>query len=302
MLRSLIACVTALDLLTSCGGGTSQIEPFKPARVLVFGDETSLITPQGLKYSINEYGSDGATLDCKLSPVWVQILAGIYGYGFEQCPVGTGEQKAKSWAQAGARAADLVQQVDAQAAAGGFTTSDLVTVLVGSHDVLDLYLQYPAKSEAEVLALARQRGELIAAQVNRMVNLGAKVIVSTIPDMGLSPYAAAQGPAAAALLSSMSLALNGRIRVNIINDGRYVGLVLADEFVQTASKASFLFGLSDVTTSACTVSLPDCTNKTLSRTDYLPLAWLWADDRRLGTGGHRQLGVLAESRARYNPF
>lgn len=302
MLRPLLACLTALVLLTSCGGGTSQIEPFKPSRLLAFGDEASVITSQGLKYSINEFGTDGVTLDCKLSPVWVQILASIYGYGFEQCPVGTGEQKAKSWAQVGARATQLAAQVDAQVTAGGFAGTDLVTVLVGSHDVLDLYQQYPAKSEAEVLALARQRGELVAAQVNRMVNLGAKVIVSTIPDMGLSPYAVSQGPSAAALLSSLSLALNGRIRVNIINDGRYVGLVLADEFVQTASKASFLFGLSDVTSSACSVPLPDCTSKTLARTDYLPLAWLWADDRRLATGGHRQLGVLAESRARYNPF
>ena len=301
MLRSLLAGLTALALLTSCGGGTSQIEPFKPARLLAFGDEASVITPQGYKYSINEFGSDGLTLYCKLSPVWVQILAGIYGYGFEQCPVGTGDQKAKSWAQVGARASDLVSQVDAQAAVG-FATTDLVTVLVGSHDVIDLYQQYPAKSEAEVLALARQRGEVIASQVNRMVGLGAKVIVSTVPDMGLSPYALAQGPSGAALLSSLSLALNGRIRVNIINDGRYVGLVLADEFVQTASKASFLFGLTDVTSPACTVALPECNSKTLARTDYLPVTWLWADDRRLATGGHRQLGVLAESRARYNPF
>jgi phospholipase/lecithinase/hemolysin len=201
----------------------------------------------------------------------------------------------------GARASDLVLQVDAQVGAGGFPPDSLATVLMGTHDVLELFARYPGAAEAELIVLAQQRGELIAAQINRMVALGAKVIVSTVPDLGLSPYGLAQGADNAAVLSRLTAALNGRIRVNILNDGRYIGLLLADEFVQIAARSPGTYALTNVTTAACVAALPDCTTATLSAADA-PTAWLWASDRLMGPGGHRQLGALAIARARSNPF
>lgn len=304
--RALMAaatCVLALGL-ASCGGGTSQVETFVPLRLITLGDEMSAFTADGRKYAVNALAADGATPDCKTLPLWTQVVANAFGFGFAECPVGTGDQKARSWAVAGARAADLKAQVQAQVAAGGFADKDLVTVMIGTHDVRDLYLQSkttsPPTKEA-LLEAAKDRGIEIARQVNALVDLGAKVIVATIPDVGLSPWGIAQGTEGAALLKELTAALNGRIRVNILNDGRFVGLVLADELSQTAARVPAAYSLTDASTAACTVAPPACTTATLAANATAD-TWFWADSTWLSAGGHRQLGALAEARARLNPF
>lgn len=305
--RAVMAVVTTSVLalgLASCGGGTSQVEAFVPQRLITLGDDMSAFTPDGRKYAINGFAADGSTPDCTAQPIWTQVVATAYGFGFAECPVGTGDQKARSWAAAGARVADLKTQVQAQVAAGGFADKDLVTVMIGTHDVRDLYLQSKAASAPSkdaLLEAAKDRGIEIARQVNTMVDLGAKVIVATIPDVGLSPWGIAQGTEGAAMLKELTAALNGRIRVNILNDGRFVGLVLGDELSQTAARVPAAYSLTDATTAACTVAPPDCTTSTLAA-NATAAGWFWADTTWLATGGHRQLGSLAEARARLNPF
>ena len=298
------SCVLALGL-ASCGGGTSQVEAFVPQRLISLGDDMSAFAPDGRKYAINGFAVGSTTPDCKALPIWTQVVANAYGFGFAECPVGTGEQKARSRASAGARVADLKTQVQAQMAAGGFADKDLVTVMIGTNDVRDLYAQWlldrtDARRNA-LLDAARERGIEIARQVNAIVELGAKVVVATIPDVGLSPWGIEQGAEGAALLKELTAALNGRIRVNILNDGRFVGLVLADEMSQTAARIPAAYSLTDASTAACTVAPPACTTATL-RANATADGWLWADSTWLATGGHRQLGALAEARARLNPF
>ena len=83
------AAVAALAaLLASCGG--ESLVAFVPARLLVFGDQSSVITlepvpTQGKKYNINAVNADG-TFNCAGNPLWVQILATSYGLGFAECP------------------------------------------------------------------------------------------------------------------------------------------------------------------------------------------------------------------------
>jgi hypothetical protein len=67
--RALKGCgaLALLGMLASCGGGTEQVTPFAPTRMLVFGDEMSVMTklpPQGRKYSVNALITDGTDLDC----------------------------------------------------------------------------------------------------------------------------------------------------------------------------------------------------------------------------------------------
>jgi len=299
LMAAVATCVFALGL-ASCGGGTAQVEAFVPLRLITLGDDMSAFTAEGKKYAVNGFAADGTTPDCNAQPIWTQVVAKAYGFGFAECPVGTGEQKARSRAFAGARVADLKAQV----AAGGFADKDLVTVMIGTNDIRDLYLQSKsasAPSKEALLEAARERGIEIARQVNALVDLGAKVIVATIPDVGLSPWGIAQGPEGAALLKELTAALNGRIRVNILNDGRFVGLVLGDELSQTAARVPAAYSLTDATTAACTVAPPACTTATLAANATAD-GWLWADTTWLATGGHRQLGSLAEARARLNPF
>jgi len=300
---ALATCTLAWGL-ASCGGGTSQVEAFVPLRLITFGDEMSAFTVDGKKYAVNGFAADGTTPDCKLLPIWTQVVASVYGFGFAECPVGTGEQKAIARAKPGARAADLKTQVQAQVAAGGFADKDLVTVMIGTNDIRDLYEQSraaSAPSKDALLEAARQRGVEIATQVNALVDRGAKVIVVTIPDVGLTPWGLAQGATGASLLTELTAALNGRIRVNILNDGRFVGLVLGDEFSQTAVRVPVAYSLTNATTAACAVAPPACTSATLA-SGATADGWLWADSTWLATGGHRQLGALAEARARLNPF
>ena len=288
-------------LLASCGGGTSQIQAFQPPRLVAFGDEASALGTNGRKYAVNALAADGQALDCNALPLWIQDVANAFNFGYAQCPLSGAENKAMTRAAPGARVADVVGQVDAHVAAGGFLPEELVLMLAGTWDVLDLYAQYPARPRDELLTEVRARGTRVAEQVNRMVGLGARVVVSTIPDMGLSPFGIAQGTEGAQLLSELSAAFNGRIRVNIVNDGRLVGLVLADEFVQVAARAPGYFNLSNAATPACTVALPGCTTQTLA-SDAIAGLYLWADDRWFSAGGHRQLGALAVARATLNPF
>lgn len=300
--RAALATIAGV-LLASCGGGTTQVEPFVPSRYIAFGDELSAFEPDGRKYTVNAFNAAATAYDCTLNPLWIQTVASIYGFQFAQCPVGTADAKAVSRAAPNARAAELKLQIDAQEQLG-FTATDLVTVLVGTNDVKEIYEARGSSTEDALLALARERGVAIALQVNRLVNLGAKVIISTTPDVGLTPYAVSKGATDAALLSRLSAAMNGRIRVNILNDGRFVGLVLADELVQTAVRFPSAYGLADgvgVTTAACSVALPNCDSKTLVVGANVD-GWLWADELRLGLVAHRQLGSLAAARAQNNPF
>lgn len=302
----------AAALAASCGGGTKQIEPFVPQQVIVLGDDTNLLTVDGKRYGVNGVDANGA-LDCRLLPIWTQSLAGAWGYVFDRCnPGGSAATRGVMRAAFNAKAADLDAQIDAQLAAAAPTSKDLFTVLVGMHDIIELYEQYPGPKECDPdrnrnppLELeVRSRGAHVAQQINRLVDLGAKVVVSTVPDLSYSPYALAReaaSPGQSALIGCLTAAFNARVRVDIIQDGRYVGLLSADDLILSMVKVPSNYGLRNVTDAMCTTAVPDCTTQTLVTAD----AWstyLWADDRRIGPVAHAQLNQLAVTRAQRNPF
>jgi outer membrane lipase/esterase len=299
--------VLAAALLASCGGGTSQYDPFVPERLFAFGDEASALRSDGRHWAINGVNSTTSAVDCTLQPIWVQQLASLYGFVFTQCnPTNVAEPKARTFAAEGARVADIGAQIDVQIAAGGFSDKDISTLMVGANDIFALYAQYPARSEAALIADAGALGEQAAALVNRLIGLRTKVVVSNLPDLGLSPYALAERAAhtdtdRAALISRLTAAFNQRLGVTIILDGRFVGLVQMDQRSLVIGRSPPSFGFVDITRAACSVALPDCTTATLV-TDANASAWLWADDRRLSFGGQNQLATLAIDRARRNPF
>ena len=311
--RLSVAAVTALTsaaMLAACGGGTSQFDPFIAERVFAFGDDSTALRSDGRRYGVNGLDATTSVFDCRLEPVWVQVIASYYGFVFSECNVATPAVVPKAFmrAAAGAKVADVAAQVEAQAAAGGLRDKDLALVLAGANDVLELYAQYPGKSEAELIVEARARGERMAAVVNRLVNLGAKVIVSNLPDMGMSPFARAEATANAssgfdrgALISRLTTAFNERLGVKVLLDGRFVGLVQMDLRSQSAARSPGSFGFSDVSTAVCTVAPPDCTTATLV-TGATAGTYLWADSTRLGSGGQGSLATLALERAQRNPF
>ena len=301
-----LGAVMALGLVAACGGGTSQSEPFLAQRYFAFGDDASALTPAGRNYAVNGLATDG-TVNCNALPIWTQQMAAFYGFVMAECnPTARADIKARSYAAVGARVADVADQVAAQVAAGGFRDKDISTVLVGVNDIVELHGQYPARSEAALLADARARGERTAAIVNRLVDLGSKVVVSTIPDMGLSPWARAQKALftdtdRAALISRLSTAYNEQLGVKLRLDGRFIGLVQFDLQVQVINRSPASFGFANITDGACATPLPNCTTATLVTNGDANL-YLWADGTRLSAGGQAQLGSLATSRANRNPF
>ena len=315
--RGLAALVGAVAL-ASCGGGT-QLVRFAPTRLIAFGDEASVIDDvnskaNGRKYTVNAVKTDAVsmavTLDCKANPIWIQVLATAYGIVFAQCnPDAVAAPAGIIRAAPLATVAAVTAQIDAQASAG-FNADDLVTVLAGANDILAQYTQYPASSEAQITASVEQAGAALAAQVNRIGSLGAKVLISTVPDLGLTPYALAEKAAhtevdRAALLTRLTKSFNAKLRLGLINDGRTTGLLFTDELVQAISKNPLAHGFSNVVAAVCDpVKAPlvtSCTSQTLV-TAGSGETWLWADSLQFSPAGHRNLGALAAARARGNPF
>jgi outer membrane lipase/esterase len=184
----------------------------------------------------------------------------------------------------------------------------LVSVLVGQNDLWAQYALYNGSNEPALVAAMEAAGVLYAEQVNRMANAGARVIVSTIPDQSLSPYALAQKAALndtdrAALVKRLMTAFHLKLRTTLINDGNRIGLVLADELTQQIVQFPASFNYTNINTAAClaTAVLPDCTTETLVATADAN-TWLWSDATHLSAAGHSRLGEAARVRATGNPF
>ena len=298
-------------LLASCGGG-EQVQTFHASRVIAFGDEFSVINANGSKYTVNALATGSTTqFECGSNPIWIQSVAANYGLTFPQC-AGTGntDPVSRIYATNGATVADVSTQIDAHLSnGGGFADGDLVTVLAGANDVVTQFQQYPAVGEDQLAANLVAAGAALAAQVNRIAAYGAKVLIVTIPDMGLTPFAGDRSVGSTdgnpALLTRLSTKFNDALLANLLNDGHKIGLVQLDEYLKAVDTASIrgLSGsaFSNTTLAACAVALPNCSTNALVP-DAVNATWLWADNRHFGAGGHASLGSLALTRARNNPF
>src|SRR5471030_25438 len=136
-----VAGIVAVAALASCGGGTYQVTAFVPARILTFGDESSmLVGAQGLKYSINGVSSATLQNDCTQNPLWTQTLANSYALVYANCNTDASPYtNAVDLTVLNGTVDDVVQKVLAFQAGDTFNGNDLVTIWVGMHDVLNEY-------------------------------------------------------------------------------------------------------------------------------------------------------------------
>lgn len=305
-----LATVAAAALIAGCGGGgTAQIEPFAPTRVIAFGDESGAILQSGKKYTINGLNPDTRQVDCKLSPVWSQILAAGFSFVYPQCNTDfVALPQGIMYATLGAKVADVRDKIDQHLSNDRFGPKDMVAIMVGVNDIVELYRQFPAQSRSSLINEAKARGKLLAEQANRIANANGRVLVATIFDVGLTPFGQKEKLQQtdidrAAFLDELSGAFNISMRLNLLNDGRLIGLVLVDETIQQIARFPAAFGFSNVTESACRsdVAPQDCTTETLV-TDASAAQWLWAGDTLLGPSAQQRIGSLALTRARNNPF
>lgn len=276
--------------LAGCGGGT-EIDPFHPTRILSFGDEMNVITPSGTingtKYTVNYWVTADTTnsvdshIDCTGSPLWIQSVASYYGLAYAECPGSTTSQAGHIYAKAGAvvdssSGLSLSSQIDNfKGTVGSFTDQDVVTVLVGMNDILAAYANYhQASDEAGLAASLNALGKQLAATVNSIALAGPAVIVSTVPDLGVTPFALKEPAGNAALLTRLTDAFNSGLRHNLINDGHLVGLVGADLEVDRMVQTPSNYALTNVKEPVCLAAfhsatrtddvalLPSCTTST----------------------------------------
>jgi hypothetical protein len=289
------ALTAGLVVLAACGGDTSQIEPFVPRQIILLGDESAVLAPDGKNYSINALAAPN-TIGCTGLPIWSQQLVSRFGMVVDRCnPNGVTPVLGITRGAPGAKAADIEAQITAQFNAAAPTSKDLFLLMVGLHDIIERFEAGASCGDAEL----RNRGNRVAQQVNRLAAGSARTIVVTVHDLGLTPYARSRNESAR--LTCLTADFNARVRVDILQDGRFIGLVLADEMVAVMAKSPITYGLSNVTDAACSVATPDCTTATLV-TGATTSNFMWADDRRLGPVAHNYVASFAETRARNNPF
>jgi lysophospholipase L1-like esterase len=271
-----------------------------------------VINADQTKFSVNGLKSGSTTtVDCTVNPLWIQQVATLYGLVFPQCPFqGTTtvlNPVSRIYAQNGATVASLDAQISQQNSNGGFTSSDMVTVFVGSNDVVAEFAKYPTVGEDQLLSNLDAAGTALAQQVNRIAATGARVLISTIPDMGLTPFAGDRSVGSTngnpALLSRLSARFNDAMLANITNDGHKIGLIQLDEYLQ-ANDAAAKVGqgnFNNTTQASCAVALPNCTTSTLVTT-AVNSVWMWSDSRHLSAFAQANFGSLATTRAVNNPF
>ena len=311
---TLILAALCAALVSACGGGTGAIQAFQPNRMIVLGDELSLLLPDGRKYSVNSIPTGSTTIDCAAHPMWVQSVATAFGLVFAQCnPAANTTTAAQMYAQRGAKSSDVVAQIDRALAAGAFDDKQIMTVYFGFNDIQELYAQYPARSQESLKTEIRARGVALGQQVNRVARAGPAVLLVTAPDLGLTPFGAAQAAAfpvvgtdssRSRFLSELADAFNAGLRVTIINDGRLIGLVSSDQMLRDLQPPlTAFFGFANITTPICRAdaAAPDCSTLTMVE-GADPLTWGFATDKLFGPALQARLGQIAASRALRNPF
>jgi outer membrane lipase/esterase len=323
-LRSSLVVLTAVSalLLSSCGGGgqSSQTSRFKPTRMIVFGDESSLLLPgststaiDGRKYTNNGFSAGTTTPDCNANPIWVQTLAAEYGLVFSQCNPGGVTPTAQMRATAGGKVADVVAAVDAFLAStpgNKPVPTDMITMMVGTNDVLELYNSVitSALTQAAAVAEIERRGELLATQINRLTNnsntLG-RVMYSTVPRVSLTPFGRSQSPGDQTLLRLLTDSFNDKMRSLVQINGRSLGFLNTaqtfDNIVDDVNDGGQPNGIINVSVSVCTVAILSCTPLTLV-TGATITNHLWADDTRFSFAGHIFVGEDAVDLATNLPW
>jgi hypothetical protein len=216
----------------------------------------------------------------------------------------------------GAKVADVAAAVAAFQATSVLTPQTLVTLMVGQHDILAAYTAYNAgtltrvQAKAQVAAVGKTLGTLVNSMANQ--GSGARVLYATPPNLGYSPYATAEvtrtGDAdRAALLKELTIDFTEGLRLQVLNDGRYTGLITGDELTISMTDPTKLLvnGLTNTAEAACLSSapLPTCSTATMvSGAAGVATTYLWADAQHPGVSFQSRVGIAALNRARNNPF
>lgn len=302
MRRALLALApAALLALAACGSGTIESQ-FRPSRVVVFGDAMSDLGNTGGRFTVN----DGASL-------WVQGVAAGYGLTVDKSASGgtdyaTGNARVTLQPDAaGGSAPTIQQQIDTFLASNTLGAGDLVVIQGGFADIIVQMQAFRAGTitSDQLIANAKQAGQDLAAQAQRLVAAGAShVVVLGVYDMGKTPWAAAIGQQS--LLSTASTSFNNAALVALVNQGKNMLFIDQALLFNLMANNPTVYGFVDSTTFVCNVKDEGpgigignnevnsklCTTSTIA-TGLTYTQHMWADAVYPNTPAHTQLSNYA---------
>ena len=226
----MLAVCASAALLAGCGSSVES--SLKPTRIISFGDAFNDVgnTATGNKYTVN----DGSINN------WTQEVAADYG-GVTITPSNSG---GFGYAQGNARITitpdaagsmatqTVTQQIDTFLAGNSFQPNDLVLINGGISDIVVQWEAYAngTQTQAQMTANVKQAANDLGAQVQRLVNAGAKHVIVVGPyDLSVSPWATSIGYGQVAgsahvsnLLSNTTVLFNNTLLLSIVNLGANV--------------------------------------------------------------------------------
>lgn len=274
-----VVLVTSLAALTlaSCGGGT-QAKKFVPESLVVFGDDFSLITSDGVAgVAANEGATYGAAkfepgsagpYDCEAYFNWVMYFANSVGFKFtNECskqistrtdlktavmlandPVDVRVDNDTSVELAVTNAGADAISARMQANLSLLNKGTLVTVNAGRADIVKAYRAYLASpSSLSVLEeQLEQTGRRFARSLKPVVNTGARVLLILSPGLGESPLANTDGKKAE--LKALSAAFNKGLELEaaVVATGQQLGLVRLDQVLDSMVAQFVTYGTGNV--------------------------------------------------------
>ena len=151
----------------------------------------------------------------------------------------------------------LTAQVNAYLGAGSVDQHALYSIWGGANDIFYHAtlagggLETSAQAQGGITAAAQQEIKLIG----QLQAAGVKnILVFNLPDVGLTPAAAAQGPAAATSLSGLSLIFNGQLNSGLGQLGTGIIPINAYGLLSEVIASPQAYGFSNATTAACGIT------------------------------------------------
>ncbi|MBN8736505.1 MAG: autotransporter domain-containing protein [Xanthomonadales bacterium] len=220
-------------------------------------------------------------------------------------------------AAAGATAQQLIQQTIAaqvqQAIANNVIPNDPTAIAAFTAQITPIVTQQVVAQvtaaagvsslmdQAQVTATLQQAAATELGMVKQLGDAGARyVMVSNLPNIGLTPSGLAQGPAAAAQLTGLSIIYNNALNAGLANAGVNIipvnTFAVLNEIVADPSR----YGFTNVTQPACTGSSFGClpAGTPGAQSTYQPgteSTYLFADGVHPTAAAHAMLAQYAES-------
>lgn len=220
-------------------------------------------------------------------------------------------------AAAGATAQQLIQQTIAaqvqQAIANSVIPNDPAAIAAFTAQITPIVTQQVVAQvtaaagvstlmdQAQVTATLQQAAATELGMIKQLGDAGARyVMVSNLPNIGLTPSGLAQGPAAAAQLTGLSIIYNNALNTGLANAGVNIipvnTFAVLNEIVADPSR----YGFTNVTQPACTGSSFGCVPAGTpgAQSTYQPgteNTYLFADGVHPTTAAHAMLAQYAES-------